>query len=74
MPKTNNGDILCLTVGDLEAIERIVHKVADDLAVNFDRAMERLEERIDGAESRIYSRLSDLEDRLEQMRAYGAAD
>ncbi len=47
---------------DVELIERIVYKSADDIAVSFARAFERREERVDAAESRIYSRLCDIED------------
>ena len=53
---------------DLELIERIIYKNGDDVAVSIARSFERLEERIDAAESRIYSRLSDLEDKLEANR------
>ncbi|HLH54373.1 MAG TPA: hypothetical protein VKY92_12235 [Verrucomicrobiae bacterium] len=58
---------------DLESIERIVYKNADDIAVSIGRSFERLEERIDAAESRIYGRLAELEDRLED-RPVGSAD
>lgn len=50
---------------DLELIERIVYKNSDDIAISIARSFERLEERIDGSESRIYSRLADIEDRIE---------
>ena len=53
---------------DLELIERVVYKNGDDVAVSISRSFERLEERIDAAESRIYSRLSDLEDKIEASR------
>ena len=43
---------------DLELIERIVYKGNDDIAVSIARSFERLEERIDGSESRLYSRLA----------------
>ena len=49
---------------DLELIERVIYKNGDDIAVSIGRSFERLEERIDGAESRIYGRLADLEDAL----------
>lgn len=49
---------------DLEVIERIVYKNNDDVAVSTVRSFERLEERIDAAESRLHSRLSEIEDRL----------
>ena len=49
---------------DLESIERIIYKNNDDVAVSIARSFERLEERVDAAEARIHSRLSELEDRL----------
>ena len=49
---------------DAELIERIISKNGDDLAVSIARAFERMEERIDAAESRLYSRLADIEDRV----------
>jgi len=53
---------------DIELIERVIYKNGDDVAVSIGRSFERLEERIDAAESRIYGRLADLEDRLETAR------
>ena len=50
---------------DLELIERIVYKNADDIAVSIARSFERLEERVDDSESRIYSRLGEIEDKFE---------
>lgn len=47
---------------DIETIERIIYKNGDDVAVSIARSFERLEERIDAAESRIYSRIGGLED------------
>ena len=44
---------------DLESIERIIYKNGDDVAVSIARSFERLEERIDASEARLYSRLSD---------------
>ena len=58
---------------DLESIERVVYKNADDIAVSIGRSFKRLEERIDAAESRIYGRLAELEDRLE-IRAVGSVE
>jgi hypothetical protein len=51
-----------LSKEDLEMIERIASRYSDDIAVSAARSFERLEERIDAAESRLYSRLNDLED------------
>ena len=56
---------MALDSKDLECIERVIYKNGDDIAVSIGRSFERLEERIDGAESRIYGRLADLEDKLE---------
>jgi len=43
---------------DLELIERVIYKNGDDIAVSIGRSFERLEERIDAAESRIYGRVN----------------
>lgn len=48
----------------MELLERVIYKNGDDIAVSLARSFERLEERIDAAESRIYSRLSDVEDKI----------
>ncbi len=53
---------------DLEAIERFIYKNSDDIAVSISRSFERLEERIDAVESRIYSRLADVEDQIMQAK------
>ena len=53
---------------DLELIERIIYKNGDDIAVSIGRSFERLEERIDAAESRIYSRLAEIEDKMESLK------
>ena len=49
---------------DLEQIESIIYKSADDVAVSIARSFERLEERVDATESRLYGRLADIEDKL----------
>ena len=54
---------------DLELIERIIYKSADDVAVSISRSFERLEERIDAMESRLYSRLADIDDRIDGGRS-----
>ena len=59
---------MALEQKDLEVIERVIYKNADDIAVSLGRSFERLEERIDAAESRLYSRLSDIEDKVEVSR------
>lgn len=51
-------------------MEHIIYKNGDDVAVSVGRSCERIEERIDAGESRIYSRLSDIEDRInEELKA-----
>ena len=50
-----------------EQIEAIIYKNSDDLAISIARSFERLEERIDENESRLYGRLSELEDKLVTM-------
>ena len=50
----------------LEAFEKMLYKTADDLACGLSRNFERLEERIDGAESRLYSRLAEAQDQIEE--------
>jgi hypothetical protein len=50
-----------LTEADIEAVERITYKSADDIAVSICRSFERLEERIDAVETRLQNRISDLE-------------
>ena len=49
-------------------MERVIYKNSDDVAVSISRSFERLEERIDAAESRIYSRMADVEDKMESVR------
>lgn len=53
---------------DIELIERIIYKHNDDVAVSIARSFERLEERVDAGESRIYSRIAEVEDRIEASR------
>jgi hypothetical protein len=59
---------MALDQKDLELIERVIYKNGDDIAVSIGRSFERMEERIDAAESRIYGRLADLEDKVEASR------
>jgi hypothetical protein len=56
---------MALEQKDIEMIERVIYKNGVDIAVSIGRSFERLEERIDTAESRIYSRLAELEDKIE---------
>jgi len=55
---------MALDQKDVELIERVIYKNGDDIAVSIGRSFERLEERIDAAESRLFSRLADLEDKV----------
>ena len=59
---------MALEQKDIELLERVIYKNSDDVAVSIARSFERLEERIDAAESRIYSRLADVEDKFESCR------
>ena len=54
--------IMALEQKDLELIERVIYKNGDDVAVSLSRSFERLEERLDAMESRLYHRLDDVED------------
>ena len=64
---------MALDRNDLEQIETIIYKNSDDIAVSIARSFERLEERLDSAESRLYNRITDVEDKLE-ARAESARD
>ena len=59
---------MALDPKDLETIERLIYKNADDIAVSIGRSFERLEERMDAGESRLYSRFAEVEDRIEASR------
>lgn len=59
---------MALDTKDLEQFVQIIHNACDDVAVSISRSFERLEERIDAAESRLYSRISDVEDKIETLR------
>ena len=64
---------MALEQKDLELIERVIYKNGDDIAVSIGRSFERLEERIDAAESRIYSRLAALAGVFRCVRGGGTA-
>lgn len=53
---------------DLEQIERIIYKNGDDIAVSIARSFERLEERMDAMESRMYSRMGDIDETTANCR------
>jgi hypothetical protein len=59
---------MSLDNNDLESIEHTVHKLGGDIAVAIGRGFERLEERIDAAESRITSRLSEIWHKIEESQ------
>ena len=53
---------------DIECLERVIYKNGDDIAVSIGRSFERLEERVDAVESRLYTRLNELEEKIESAR------
>ena len=57
-------DYTGLTQQELEQIERVIYKNGDDVAVSIARGFERLEERIDAAESRLFTQAREMEERL----------
>jgi hypothetical protein len=59
---------MSLEPGDIEIINNLIYKNADDIAVSISRSFERLEERIDALEARLYTRIGEVEDRLESSR------
>jgi len=54
-----------LTQDDREFFERLLYKANDDIAVSIARSFERLEERIDAVESRLYGRITDIENEIQ---------
>ena len=60
---------MALDQKDLELIERILYKNGDDVAVSIARSFERLEERLDASESRLYNRIVEVEDKIEALRS-----
>jgi hypothetical protein len=52
----------------LEQIEKIINGRSDDLAVALSRSFERLEERIDAIEARMYTRLVEIEDTIKAIK------
>jgi len=59
---------MSLTTKDFELIERVIYKNGDDIAMSIGRSFERLEERIDSAESRVYGRLIEIEDMIKSLQ------
>ena len=60
---------MALDKKDLEMIERVIYRNGDDVAVSIARSFERLEERLDATESRLYARLAEIEGKLELRTA-----
>jgi uncharacterized protein Yka (UPF0111/DUF47 family) len=56
-----------LTQQAIESIERMIYKSGDDIAMSIGRSFERLEERMDAMESRLYSRIADVEDLIKMV-------
>ena len=57
----NKNTNVVLKPGDLEAIERVIYRNGDDIAMAVGRAFERLEEQMKTIESHIYGRLTEIE-------------
>ena len=57
----NKNTNVVLKPGDLEAIERVIYRNGDDIAMAVGRAFERLEEKMNSIESHIYGRLTEIE-------------
>lgn len=53
---------------DIEVIEKLIYKCGDDISIAIGRSFEHLEERINDLESRIYSRLADVDEKFEDSR------
>ena len=53
-----------LKPADLEAIERVIYRNGDDIAMAVGRAFERLEEKMDAATGRVLTRLTEIENEL----------
>ncbi len=69
MTTTQKVSSRTFTQSDLKLVNDIIYKSADDICVSIARSFERMEERIEAMESRLYSRLADLEDLLTEIRA-----
>ena len=57
----NKNTNVVLKPGDLEAIERVIYRNGDDIAMAVGRAFERMEEKMNSIESHIYGRLTEIE-------------
>jgi len=54
-----------LTQDDREFFERLLYKANDDIAVSISRSFERLGERIDSVESRLYGHITEIENEIQ---------
>jgi hypothetical protein len=59
---------MSLDTKDIELIERVLYKNTDEINISIGRSFERLEERIDAIEARLYTRFNSLEERVEEDR------
>lgn len=49
---------------DLEIMEKLIRQTGEEIITSSSRHGERVEERIDAMETRIYSRLAEIEDQI----------
>lgn len=67
MTKNETGAVL--KPADLEAIERVIYRNGDDIAMAIGGSFERLEEKMAAAENRIYARLTEIGNELKSELA-----
>jgi pantothenate synthetase len=53
---------------DIEIIEHMIFRNSDDIAISIARSFERLEKHTCDSEARLYSRLGEIEDRIDASR------
>lgn len=53
---------------DIEIIEHMIFRNSDDIAISIARSFERLEKHTFDSEARLYSRLGEIEDRIDASR------
>ena len=53
---------------DIEIIEHMIFRNSDDIAISIARSFERLEKHYFDSEARLYSRLGEIEDRIDASR------
>lgn len=53
---------------DIEIIEHMIFRNSDDIAISIARSFERLEKHYFDSETRLYSRLGEIEDRIDASR------